>query len=145
MAKKPESRRPTRNARKQASQNSKLTSYAIPIVVGVVLVALIIGAVVLNEKRSSSAAAVQPEEISVPVKTVEPQPTQSIPYPAVPRITLKETQSLLENEQALLIDVRDSAAYDQLHAVGALSFPEAEIESRLSELPRDKQLILYCT
>jgi rhodanese-related sulfurtransferase len=51
----------------------------------------------------------------------------------------------LEKGQALLIDVRDSGAYDQSHAVGALSFPEGEIESRLSELPRDKQLILYCT
>jgi len=114
-------------------------------VVGVVLVALIVGAVILNEKRLSSAAAVRPEEISVPVKTVEPQPTQSIPNPEVPRITLKETQSLLEKGQAVLIDVRDSGAYDQSHAAGALSFPESEIESRLSELSRDKQLILYCT
>jgi len=111
----------------------------------VVLVALVIGAIVLNEQRLSGAAAVKPEDISVPVRTVEPQPTQSIPNPEVPRITLKETQSLLEKGQALLIDVRDRGSYDQLHAVGALSFPEAEIESRLSELPRDKQLILYCT
>jgi 3-mercaptopyruvate sulfurtransferase SseA len=110
-----------------------------------VLVALVVGAVVLNEKRLSSAAAVRPEDISVPVVTVEPQPTESIPYPEVPRITLKETQSLLEKGQALLIDVRDSAAYDQSHAVGAILFTESDIESRLSELPRDKELILYCT
>jgi hypothetical protein len=146
MAKKPESRRSTsRKAGRQASEKNRLASYAIPIVVGVVLVALVVGAVVLNEKRSANAAAVRPEDISVPVVTVEPQPTQPIPFPEVPRITLKETQRLLETGQALLIDVRDGAAYDQSHAVGALSFPETEIESRLNELPRDKQLILYCT
>ncbi|MBN1138696.1 MAG: rhodanese-like domain-containing protein [Anaerolineae bacterium] len=142
MAKKPGSRRTIRKAGKQSSGAA---SYAIPIVVGVVMVTLVIGAVVLNENRLSGAAAVRPEEISVPVKTVEPQPTQSIPYPDVPRITLKETQSLLEKEQALLVDVRDSRTYDQSHAVGALSFPESEVEARLSELPRDKKLILYCT
>ena len=135
----------TRRTAGKARQASGISSYVIPIVVGVVMVALVVGAVFLNEKNLSGAAAVQPEDISVPVVTVEPQPTESIPYPEVPRITLKETRSLLENGQAVLIDVRDSAAYDQSHAVGALSFPESEVESRLSELPRDKQLVLYCT
>lgn len=134
-----------RRTTRKTSQSSGISSYVIPIVVGVVMVALVIGAIVLNEKRSSGAAAVRPEDISVPVVTIAPQPTQSIPYPDVSRITLKETQSLLEKGQAVLIDVRDSSAYDQAHAVGALSFPEIEIETRLSELPRDKRLILYCT
>ncbi len=133
-----------RTARK-TSQANGISSYIIPIIVGVVMVVLVVGAIVLNEKRISSAAAVRPEDISVPVVTVEPQPTQSIPYPDVPRVTLKETQSLLEKGQAVLIDIRDSSAYDQSHAVGALLFPESEIGTRLSELPRDKQLILYCT
>jgi len=143
MAKKARVRRAAHKAEKQASG---ISSYVIPVIVGVVMVALIVGAIVLNEKRSSSAAAaVRTEEISVPVKTVEPQPTEPIPNPEVPRITLKETQSLLEKGKAVLIDVRDSGAYDQSHAAGALSFPESDIDSRLSELPRDKQLILYCT
>jgi len=127
------------------SQANGISSYAIPIIVGVVMVALVVGAIILNEKRSSSAAAVQPEDISVPVVTVAPQPTTAIPYPDVPRITLKETQSLMEKGQAVLIDVRGSEAYDQEHAAGAILFTEADIATRLNELPRDKQLILYCT
>ena len=135
----------TRRTAGKARQASGISSYVIPIVVGVVMVALVIGAIVLNEQRSSGAAAVQPEDISVPVVTVEPQPTTAIPYPDVPRITLKETQSLLEKGQAVLIDVRSVEEYDQAHAAGALSVPVAELPSRLSELPRDKELILYCT
>jgi len=135
----------TRRTAGKARQASGISSYVIPIVVGVVMVALVIGAIVLNEQRSSGAAAVQPEDISVPVVTVEPQPTTAIPYPDVPRITLKETQSLLEKGQALLVDVRGSEAYDQEHAAGAILFTEADIATRLNELPRDKQLILYCT
>jgi len=143
MAKKTESRHIT--SRKAGKQANGLASYVVPIVVGVVMVALIVGAIVLNEKRSSGAAAIRPEDISVPVVTVAPQPTTSIPFPDVPRITLKETQSLLEKGQAVLIDVRGSEAYDQGHAAGAILFTESDIASRLNELPRDKQLILYCT
>src|SRR4030042_1770820 len=141
MAKKPESRRTTSG--KPGKQAGRLASYVIPIIVGVVMVAVVVGAIVINEKRSAAPAAVTPEDISVPVVTVAPQPTTPIPFPDVPRITLKETQSLLEKGQALLIDVRGSEAYDQGHAAGAILFTESDIASRLSELPRDKQLILY--
>jgi len=143
MSKKPESRRAA--SRKAGKKAGGLASYVIPIIVGVVMVALVVGAIVLNEKRSSATAAVQTPDISVPVVTVAPQPTTSIPFPDVPRITLKETQTLLEEGKALLIDVRGSEAYDQQHATGAILFTEADIETRLNELPRDKQLILYCT
>ena len=96
----------TRRTARKTSQANGISSYIIPIIVGVVMVVLVVGAIVLNEKRISSAAAVRPEDISVPVVTVEPQPTQSIPYPDVPRVTLKETQSLLEKGQAVLIDIQ---------------------------------------
>ena len=142
MAKKSESRRTVRKARKQAEG---LASYAIPIIVGVVLVGLIVGAIVLNEKRSAAPATVQTGDISVPVVTVGPQPTSEIKFPNVPRITLKETQELLEKGQAVLVDVRGSDAYDQEHAAGAILFTASDIATRSSELPRDKQLILYCT
>ena len=135
-------RRTTQKVEKRASG---LASYVIPIIVGVVMVALIVGAIVLNEKRAAVPTAVRTETISVPVVTVAPQPTNSIPYPDVPRITLKETQDLLAKGQALLIDVRGADAYDQEHATGAILFTEADIATRLNELPRDKQLILYCT
>ena len=109
------------------------------------LVGLIVGAIVLNEKRSAAPATVQTGDISVPVVTVGPQPTSEIPYPNVPRITLKETQELLAKGQAVLVDVRGSDAYDQEHAAGAILFTASDIATRSSELPRDKQLILYCT
>ena len=111
---------------------------------GVALIALVIGAVILNHKQRY-VASTTPDDLSVPVITVQPQPTQPIPFPEVPRISLKETQTRLEKGEALLIDVRSRELYDQTHASGSLSFSEQEIEARLGELPRDKMLILYCT
>jgi rhodanese-related sulfurtransferase len=45
----------------------------------------------------------------------------------------------------LLVDVRSASSYEKSHAVGAVSIPEETIASRLQELPRDKEIILYCT
>ncbi len=146
MAKKSSSkRRPATRVRKQQKRTDRIWSVVIPSVVGVVLVAVVVGAIILNESRQAGAAAATTPNINVPVVTVAPQPTQPLPFPNIERTTLKETQELLAAGQAVLVDVRSRASFDQDHAAGALSFPEEEIASRLSELPRDKQLILYCT
>ena len=139
-----------RRSKKQAPrskgkrQESTLSSLVIPIIVGVVILAIVVGAIFLNESRlgSTSSAA---GNISVPVTTARAQPTSQIPYPNVPRISLDETKSKLDSGQLVLVDVRSRNSYDQSHAVGAVSIPEQEIGSRLNELPRDKEIVLYCT
>lgn len=44
-----------------------------------------------------------------------------------------------------LVDVRGRDAYDFAHAVGAISMPEAELDSIAHTLPTDRALVLYCT
>ena len=61
------------------------------------------------------------------------------------RITVPEAQSLLEKGQAVVIDVRNQAAYDQGHVKGAKLIPAAEIGDHVNELPRDKTIITYCS
>jgi flagellar basal body-associated protein FliL len=137
------SKRQTSRSKKR-QQESTLSSLIIPIIVGVVILAIVVGAIFLNESRlgSTSSAA---GNISVPVTTARAQPTSQIPYPNVPRISLDETKSKLDSGQLVLVDVRSRNSYDQSHAVGAVSIPEQEIGSRLNELPRDKEIVLYCT
>jgi hypothetical protein len=117
-----------------------VSSFLIPGIVGLVVVALIVGAIIFSEGRRPAS-----NTASASVNTAQPLATQTIPYPNVPRISLKDTQSELENGQAVLIDVRSKSSYDQAHAAGALSIPEEEIDARLQDLPRDKDVILYCT
>lgn len=139
-----------RRSKKQAprskgkQQQSTLSSLIIPIIVGVVILAIVVGAIFLNESRlgSTSSAA---GDISVPVTTAQAQPTSQIPFPNVPRISLDETKGKLDSGQVVLVDVRSKDSYDKSHAVGAISIPEAELSSRLNELPRDKEIVLYCT
>lgn len=47
-------------------------------------------------------------------------------------------------ESAVLVDVRDPDEFEEGHIEGAVNLPLNELRSRLGELPRDKELWLYC-
>ncbi|MGE0496774.1 MAG: ArsR/SmtB family transcription factor [Ramlibacter sp.] len=44
----------------------------------------------------------------------------------------------------IVIDVRPQSEYDQAHLPFARSMPVAELEQRLSELPKQRQIVAYC-
>ena len=46
--------------------------------------------------------------------------------------------------EAVVIDVRPSNEYDTAHIAGAMSIPLQQLEERLVELPRDKNIVAYC-
>ena len=56
-----------------------------------------------------------------------------------------EARDKMERGEAVLVDVRSQESFDRSHAAGSISFPEEGILARLDELPRDKEMILYCT
>ncbi len=79
-----------------------------------------------------------------------PQPeTAAAPAPApaseAKRVSVQEAQQKLASGAAVLVDVRDAQSYSFQHAQGALSIPLAEVAARAGELPKDKQIITYCT
>ena len=129
------------NKRKGQRGNSSLV---IPVVAGLVVLVLFVGAILAIENRSSSTSA-KPGDAAAPRSTLQAQFTSSIPYPTVRRIAVQDARTKLEQGQAVLIDVRSKASYDKTHAEGALSMPETEIDAHLNDLSRDKELILYCT
>jgi hypothetical protein len=136
--KKDRRRRPTR------AKQQKSPSLWIPIIVGTVVVAVIIGAIIFIEGGQSATAGQPGDDLGLG-NTAQPLDTRSLPYPEVPRVYPQEAQQRLEKGQAVLVDVRDKALYDAAHAAGAISIPEAEMAARLNELPRDQEIILYCT
>jgi hypothetical protein len=141
MSKRKRRRRSPSSKRKKGGNSSSLV---IPIVVGVAVVGIIIGAIVLRETQQSTAAAL-PGSSSGAAGTALPLSTNAPPNPAVPRASLDETRDKMEKGEAVLVDVRSKASYDKAHAAGSISIPEADVYTRLSELPRDKEIVLYCT
>ena len=62
-------------------------------------------------------------------------------------MTPKQYQSYLSSKKEkdfLLVDVRQPPEYEQTHIPGASLLPLSEFESRVFELPSDKELIFYC-
>ena len=50
----------------------------------------------------------------------------------------------LDRESTLLLDVRTAAEYEVGHLPGAVNIPLQELRERLSELPKGKEIIIYC-
>jgi predicted sulfurtransferase len=61
------------------------------------------------------------------------------------RISVNELKDLLDKNQAVVIDVRNEASYNAGHVHGAKLIPEADIPNHLSELPKDKLIVTYCS
>jgi 3-mercaptopyruvate sulfurtransferase SseA len=61
------------------------------------------------------------------------------------RVTPAELDTLMKNGQVLVLDVRNQAMYDAGHIPGSKLIPSAEITNHVSELPRDKMIVTYCS
>ena len=86
--------------------------------------------------------------------TAMPEPPAATPTPIesqrpttsseVPRISPEELKDRLDHGEAILIvDSRSLVEFEAGHIAGAISVPSNEVESRLDELPRDQEIVLY--
>ncbi|HXC72069.1 MAG TPA: rhodanese-like domain-containing protein [Pyrinomonadaceae bacterium] len=62
-----------------------------------------------------------------------------------PRVTTAELETLMKEGKAYVIDVRSQDSYDMGHIPGSRLIPANEILNHVNELPRDKQIIAYCS
>lgn len=59
-------------------------------------------------------------------------------------VSLDELESMIENENVLLIDVRPSIEYEFGHIIGAISIPLNELTEKLKNLSKNKEIVAYC-
>ena len=64
----------------------------------------------------------------------------------VPRITADELKERIDSGEAIVIgDTRSPSEYAHRHIAGAISFPLSQVEANMDDLPREQEIILYCT
>jgi hypothetical protein len=66
----------------------------------------------------------------------------------VPRMTVEQLkEKIAGNEPLTIIDVRSQGAYDASDSKikGAIRIPPDEFDRRSTEVPKDKEIVLYCT
>lgn len=130
----PRTRRP--DAAVQAKGGSRLW---LLIVAAVALIGLL--AVVYLLSRPA-----QPATVAAPAPVAPAAPAQQdIPFPNIARVGPGEAHGSANAGQSVIVDVRDREFYDQSHMAGAVSIPLNELPARLDELPRDRQILTYCT
>ena len=79
-----------------------------------------------------------------PTAPATPDPPKDISE--VPRISVEELKERLDNGEAILIvDARSNVEFETEHIAGAIRVPVHEVEASLDELPRDQEIVFYCT
>jgi rhodanese-related sulfurtransferase len=63
---------------------------------------------------------------------------------AMEPVILEKLLSLVENGEVTVLDVRPVEEYRAGHIPGALSIPLDELTRRISELPRNREIVAYC-
>lgn len=59
-------------------------------------------------------------------------------------VSIETLRERMRAGDVVLIDVRPANEFDEGHLPDAISIPLETLEARMSELPRDKQIIAYC-
>lgn len=127
-------------------------------IVAVLLILVALGAGVLigslTSRGGSTAAAVPQAPVQQapvqqpPVQQLPVQPQAQAQQPQaptnLPMITVDEARQELGLPNVVFVDARVADEYKRGHIKGAISMPNTEVAQRLSELPKDKDLIIYC-
>jgi len=60
------------------------------------------------------------------------------------KISVEELKTRLRKGDAILIDVRPREEYQAGHIPGSISIPLRKLEPRISEIPQNKTIVVYC-
>ena len=61
------------------------------------------------------------------------------------RITLADAKKAFDSGSAVFVDTRAAASYEAKHIKGALNIQAEQFQTRYTEVPKDKQIIAYCS
>lgn len=138
----------------------------IVLVVGGVLVAALVIWALMRSSESPSMTASAPTATDLPAVSPPPDTTPLSPgtteVPAAAatsapaedleaekaaekRISAEDLREKFNAKSVTIIDVRDASSYASGHIPGALNIPLASIQSYLDMIPKDKEIVTYCT
>jgi len=120
--------------------------------VGVLLLALIGAFLVTSNNNQGTNVASNPPAANgaangaVQNTVVADAPTAAAAGSDPPRMSLETFKKLYDDPATRppIYDVRAVESYNEGHIAGSKSLPEADVDARFAEVPKDKLVILYC-
>ena len=109
------------------------------IAIGIILIAF---AIYNNLKGLRNSVESENTAIDQEASIIE---TSGIDEPIINILSVDEAyKAYIGNDNYLFVDVRTFSEYEDGHIEGALLMPLSEIGDRLSELPMDRPIVVYC-
>lgn len=135
MATKAKSRKSSRKQQQAAGHNNRLWLIAggVTLALALVLVALLPGIMNAEMQAAETQNATAVAAASQAAQSTVPQ-----------RIDGQTYLAQFENTPHFLLDVRTPAEFAGGHIEGAANIAVETLQSRLSEIPRDQPVVLYC-
>lgn len=100
------------------------------------------------DSTSSVIPAVETVATSTPLTmTAPPAPPAAAQgdKSEVARIAAEDLRVKTRDNAVVVIDVRDAASFASGHIPGALNIPMASVEANLDRIPKDREIVTYCT
>ena len=100
---------------------------------------------IMGMSCASSTQAIKANTASTPAPDAA-QHSDHAEEDGVPRISAAEAIEMVKSGKALIIDTRDPTSFEAMHVKGASNVPYKEfVDKTYKALPKDKELIFYCT
>ncbi len=80
---------------------------------------------------------------AAPAAAMPVAPTPTAPVPFIGQDALLARQAR-HDASLFVLDVRTAEEFAQGHVPGAVNIPQDQVASRLAEIPKDKDVVLYC-
>jgi rhodanese-related sulfurtransferase len=104
----------------------------------------LIGLILLALTACAPASVAAPEAIAPTVVATNTAARAPVPAAALPdEITVAEATAK-RNAGAFILDVRTPEEWNEVHIPGATSIPLDQLETRLTEVPKDKEVVVVC-
>jgi len=108
----------------------------------VAALAVLLGGAAMVANAAESAAGTK--AASVPAVAPAPgAPASQVAFPAMSQAALLEHQAK-HAEHLFVLDVRSPEEFREGHVPGAVNVPYDQITARIAEVPKNKDVVLYC-
>lgn len=109
----------------------------------VAALALAVALVPVAAQGAAPAATPQP---AAPAAARAPQPATPVATSPLAPMTQEQLLTHLREhpDHLFVLDVRTPQEYAEGHVPGAVNVPHDQVAARLAEIPRDKDVVLYC-
>ena len=139
---------PPRNYRNMQRRDVPPPRDPFPYIMGGIIGALFVGLMLvvfllINNNKNTSPPLATSSGTQLAGAGDQPTPVAEA---TPPRMPMDQFKALYDDpaKRPMIIDVRAKELYDAGHIAGAISFPEADVDTRINEIPKDKLVVAYC-